>query len=293
MALNEGHVGTAKEGEDRDPRIERLYRDAAREEPPAHLDAAILGAARREVGAGPRSLGSRLRRWHVPISIAAVVMVSVSLVVLVQEEESKRDRAPAIPTIPAPADQPAAPTAPPTQPEAAKDTMQRRLAATRSAQRASREETETAARSELAPGSPPTSPAVSGAGAVATPAGKPAPQPFLAAPSAVDEMRAARPEGDSAAAGRMASAPAAPAEPQAARSPADAVRAAPLAGAIAMKSAEQVRPPVWQGFEKEPPEKWLARIEELKAQGRGPEAQEMLSEFSRRFPEHPLPPGLK
>ena len=43
MALNEPDT--------RDPRLERLYRDAGHEEPPAHLDAAILAAARREAGA--------------------------------------------------------------------------------------------------------------------------------------------------------------------------------------------------------------------------------------------------
>jgi hypothetical protein len=51
------------------------------------------------------------------------------------------------------------------------------------------------------------------------------------------------------------------------------------------------RPAIWEGFEKEPPEKWLARIEELRKQGRSAEAEEMLSEFKRRFPEHPQAAG--
>lgn len=295
MALNEGHVGEANGRAERDPRIERLYREAVREEPPARLDAAILAAARREVGAGPRPLASKLRRWHVPISIAAVVMVSVSLVILVREEEGKRNGAPRDPAIPAPADQPAAPAAAPTPPEVAKETTQRPLAATRSVRRESRDETEGAPRNELAAGSPPAPapPAASATGDVAAPAGKPLPQPFRAAPSLAEEERAVSSAADAATAGRMASAPAVPSEPQAAAPRAEARRAAPMAGTMAMKSAEQYRPPVWQGFERERPEKWLARIEELKTQGRGAEAQEMLSEFKRRFPEHPLPPGLK
>jgi antitoxin component of RelBE/YafQ-DinJ toxin-antitoxin module len=66
-----------------------------------------------------------------------------------------------------------------------------------------------------------------------------------------------------------------------------------MARAMQSKPAEQDRLPVWYGFEKELPQKWLERIEELKRQGRAVEAEEMLSEFKRRFPEHPLPPGSK
>jgi hypothetical protein len=66
-----------------------------------------------------------------------------------------------------------------------------------------------------------------------------------------------------------------------------------VAGALATKPIEPGRLPVWQGFEKEPPEKWLQRIEELKVQGREAEAQEMLAEFRRRFPQHPLPSSLR
>jgi hypothetical protein len=62
---------------------------------------------------------------------------------------------------------------------------------------------------------------------------------------------------------------------------------------MAAKPAEQDRLPVWHGFEKEPPQKWRARIEELRRQGRAAEAEEMLSEFKRRFPELPLPPDSK
>jgi hypothetical protein len=62
---------------------------------------------------------------------------------------------------------------------------------------------------------------------------------------------------------------------------------------MAAKPPEQDRLPVWHGFENEPPQKWLVRIEEFKRQGRAAEAEEMLSEFKRRFPEHPLPLGAK
>jgi len=80
-----------------------------------------------------------------------------------------------------------------------------------------------------------------------------------------------------------------PGEPPAARSAADVPPAKAMARAMAAKAAEQDRPPVWEGLEKEPPEKWLARIEELRRQGRAAEAEEMLSEFKRRFPKLPQP----
>jgi hypothetical protein len=53
------------------------------------------------------------------------------------------------------------------------------------------------------------------------------------------------------------------------------------------------RPPVWHGLEQEPPQKWLERLAELKRQGRTSEANELLAELKRRFPDHPLPSGLE
>lgn len=277
MALNEGEMGASNGRAERDPRIERLYRETRREEPPARLDAAILAAARREVGAGPRSLASKLRRWHVPVSIAAVVMVSVTLVILMEEEEGKRNGLPPVRAVPA---------------EVAQESMERQIAATPSPPRESRDDKKPVSKSEVALSSRPEPglPAAAGTGTAGTPAGKKVQEPSLAAPLHAEEERV---QADLATGGRLASTPAAPGEPRAARPRVEARRSAPVAGAIAMKSVEQDRPPVWEGLEKAPPEKWLARIEELKAQGRGPEVEEMLAEFKRRFPEHPLPPGLK
>lgn len=101
-----------------DADLARAYHDAAREEPPQHLDAAILAAARREAHAQPRALQAEKggesvpidapahhapadgRRWHVPLAIAAVVVLSVTTVTLQREEE-------AVPR-PAPPSEPAA-----------------------------------------------------------------------------------------------------------------------------------------------------------------------------------------
>ena len=72
---------------ERDARLAALYRTATQDEPPQVLDDAIRAAARRAVSSKPRSAVSSLRRsWGVPVSIAAVVVLSVSLVVVIRDE---------------------------------------------------------------------------------------------------------------------------------------------------------------------------------------------------------------
>jgi len=293
MALNERNARNANGDAERDPRLDRLYRAAAHEAPPAHLDPPILAAARREVGARPRSLTSMLRHWHVPVSIAAVVIVSVSLIILVSEEGGERIVPAPVPAVAPPAEQPAAPGAQPARVEASRETTQPQAAAPAPPRRGSRDDAKApadlgkladSARSEPGP------PAVSGVGAVATPesAAKPFPQPFRGTPRMAEE-RAAPSPADAVTAGRMAGALSAPSEPPLARSSAEAPQAESLGRAMQTKPTEQDRLPVWHGLEKEPPRKWLERIEELKRQGRAAEAEEMQSEFKRRFPEYPLP----
>lgn len=94
MAVNDNN---RDDGLERDPRIARLLEAAGGEEPPAALDAAILAAARRGVDARPQLVGGdghtsipplrAKRNWYVPVSIAAVLVLSVSLVTLVHEEK--------------------------------------------------------------------------------------------------------------------------------------------------------------------------------------------------------------
>ena len=264
------------ERDTRDPRLEHLYREAAREAPPAHLDAAILAAARREVGARPRALSAALRRWHVPVSIAAVIVVSVSLVILVKEEGGDRLGDARIPPVSAPADKP---TAELTQaPPAAAATAEKQVEAPAPVElRGSRED---ALRSVSKPaGTPP--PAQE---RVAEPLRKPVP----ASPLRLEERTEAPASPDLVSAGRVGGASPAPLEQGSAVPAADAPQAKLMARAILAKPAATDRPPVWQGLEKEPPEKWLARIEELMREGRAAEAEEMRVEFKRRFPDHPL-----
>jgi hypothetical protein len=62
-----------------DSEISRRYRSLPREEPPRHLDDAILAGARRAVA----SRG----RWYFPVAAAAVLVLAVAVTVQVQKEE--------------------------------------------------------------------------------------------------------------------------------------------------------------------------------------------------------------
>jgi hypothetical protein len=76
-----------------DDRIKDLYRQSATEQPPAHLDEAILAASRKEaLSEEQRPAAPFSGRWQLPVSIAAVVMVTVLLVPLLQEEQHEEER---------------------------------------------------------------------------------------------------------------------------------------------------------------------------------------------------------
>ncbi|HEU0290576.1 MAG TPA: hypothetical protein VFR39_07490 [Burkholderiales bacterium] len=315
MALNEINPGGTPESAERDSGLDRLYRATGREEPPARLDAAILAAAHREVGARPRTRPHAPRRWQVPVSIAAVVVLSVSLVTVVREEGGEQLlHVPPPPSMPDVAQSPplAAPAQPPVaQPApsapAVSERQLRPSVATPDPARAARREDTRASdapvtlgnMTDRSAGGPAGSVVSPSAGALSAPdsAGLRQPQPFRDAPSPA-ERRAVAPQAT------------APAEDLAARAPATAERsvapkvaapapkpaAAPLAKAMleARKEAASADAPapVWQGFEKEPPQRWLDRIAELRRLERVADADAMLVEFKRRFPSHPLPPAL-
>ena len=290
MAMKPGNGGGGN-GE-RDPRLDLLYRDTPRETPPPHLDAAILAAARRGVGARPRAL-SVLRRWRVPVSIAAVVVLSMSLVTLVKEEEGYgsflRDAR-------SPAQAPAARIAEsPEQPaESAKALEARKPAAVSAREELSLRRDEAAVKAEAELHRPAEQARSSGAPTAGPDTGAASPAAVSGVLSYQLQDSPARVEADAA----QRAAPsvgirgsAADTAPRAA-----APQPKPLVDSRRMQAEQTIamkRPPVWQGLEQEPPQKWLERLAELKRQGRTGEANELLAELKRRFPDHPLPSGLE
>lgn len=241
-----------------DPQLTALYRAGADAGPPGHLDDAIRAAARREVVAGPRRHG--LRRWSVPVSLAAVVVLSVTVVTMMRERGADRPETLALPP---PAESPAAAVArrdaappPVTVPE------------------------EVPRRVEAPSPAPPLT---------ATPA--PAPGPAAEAEKPEEVMAsgsASRAKSAAAAADRGAR------REQAA--PLLRSAPAPMAGATAGTGAfPRTLPPaapqnaLWQDLLEAPPELWIRRIAELRRSGKAEDAEKLVAEFRRRFPAERLP----
>jgi hypothetical protein len=345
MALNEDirRVGSSGEG---DPELARVYRAAPREEPPAHLDAALLAAARREVGARPR-LFPALRAWRVPVGIAAVVVLSASLVTLMREEGGSELYQPAPPELsrstgPAPRPSEGAAKAP-VEPTPPIETGPPRAAAPAARGPETQDRAAPGARREG-----------TGGGRAPEAATRPHPQPFQGAPGGAGERSAPASAADDAArtremspdppppaavldrapsaamsapppgappraaaeAGRAApppaktlrrerdlpareDAPVAAAGPASASPQAPEAKAAPDDGLYSRQQAasslelRQRVAAILKELDVQPAEKWLERIQVLRREGQTTEAREVLAEFKRRYPAHPLPAELQ
>jgi len=272
-----------------DAKVSERYRALGSEEPNAALDAAILAAARRAVGARPGAARPGLQRWALPVSVAAVVALSVTITLQMQRErpdamalyspEPKRieqNAARETPTAAAPsagaAPQPDSRKEPP---EAAKPDLakqNRALEAQRmpqpSADKRERSVDETRPAQAPSPGErkfapePAASAAPPFAGRMVTllPAAADAVADRAAAP-AESADRDRRPE-DAVASGRASSGA--------------LVRSAPASVELRAKSAEK----------DESPERWLERIVQLRVDGREREADESFAAFRKRYPDY-------
>ncbi|MBS1219320.1 MAG: hypothetical protein H6R21_2453 [Proteobacteria bacterium] len=263
-----------------DPQLAAIYRAGTAAEPPARLDDTIRAAARRAVAAGPRRSG--VRRWMVPVSLAAVIVLSVTVVTMMREQGADRldsttlspETAPPAPVAVQPGDaRPPVVTAPKV-PEAS-----------------------TARRSPAAP---------PGLVAPAEPAA-PAPAPALQADSLPRRVTAepgmAAPDSESPAKDKAAEMTRSEGFADTSRdnaavrsprrsAPAPMVDAASGAGASA-KSAAPAGNALWQDLVLAPPEKWLQRIAELRHAGKTADAAALVAEFRRRFPGEELPQDLR
>ena len=74
--------------QDRD--LSALYRQAAEEQPSAGLDARILAAARATTAPPQVVSQSWLNRWKIPVALAAIVLLTTTLTLLVQDEDAGR-----------------------------------------------------------------------------------------------------------------------------------------------------------------------------------------------------------
>lgn len=297
------------EPEPRDPRIDAAYRDAATDAPRAETDDRIRAAARRAVAAGPQSLEARARtdaqrswiaRWRVPVSIAATVVVAVTLAYMMEREDARLARIDGVPS-PAPATSPVVAQAEPPKPTEAPSAI---------------------ASAEVARAQPPVAMTPQ---AAPDPARRTAPTPssnVAAEARRADEseriVAPPPPPAPAPAAGALRAVPSAPAasaplakeaeRPSADAqafpgTPAPAVQSAPApqreaAGAAARDRAFADRP---ERMERQSPiaeqkvrtpEEWLEDLRRLKAQQRTDDFARELAEFRKRFPDYKLPADL-
>lgn len=244
--------------------LSRAYREQATEEPPAHLDRRIRLAARRRA----RSHGPFARSWTVPASLAAVLMLSVSVVVLMAppdaQDPSLRDL-PAPPATPRARGEDAGSRAPAV--ESVPDDA-RGAARARDAENAEPPAAGMLERGEIPPPAPATSttlapppaPPREPAAAPAEPPRRPAAEERMQKRSR-DEVQQSAPAAPQGAASGFAPMP---------------ERAAEKAGAVLGDDL---------GGD---PEAWLQAIEALLARGDVAAAREELAAFLARYPEHPL-----
>lgn len=263
--------------EHEDPRVSAGYRALGEERPPQALDDAILAASRRAVGAGPRRAGaSRVRRWALPVSIAAVVVLTMSLVVRIQLERPDLET----PLPSATLEKPAGDAKEEVAALSKRNELQRAEPKMGAAAPAVAERERDAMRAPAAPAPAPAAtpparqfvpepPARKQAPAEAAPSqlGAPSSPAPAAAPSAGEERAAPALREDAATAGRVASGAALQDRAQA-------------SAEVAAKKDEA-------------PREWLERIARLRREGRAKEADESLAEFRRRYPDYEIPKDLR
>jgi len=280
--------------EQRDEELSRIYRDAEGPRPPQRVDDNILAASQRVAGLvrRPAAIGFA-RRWGVPVAVAATVLVTSTLALMVYERQSGLDAiAPQVPRAGRPAKvSPAGPkpaVAPPAvlppiapAPPIPPDAMRRDEVRQR----------------------PGGSGASSGGPGPAQPAFPEVPR-APEVPRTADALRKreeAKPAPVAPAPGaniRAGAIPPQPPVPDAQRAfdvqppirPVQAPAAARAAGAL-RESATTPQSAVADAKERTP-EKWLEDIRKLRLEGKMAEADRELAEFKKRYPDYRLPEDL-
>ena len=230
------------------------YRAGSIEEPPAHLDAAIVAAARREVG---RSRFAR--NWHLPASIAAVLVIGVSLALMTSEIEDPLPPVDTSARIAMGDSRQAAPVLEMKQ-ESAPPALRSGV------ERESRQSRERSARSDRDADTRQNSAAGQADSATAAPP--------VVAPAPAPALRQLEPATPSESVAEQKSAAADSAHGQ--RATAALRKAAPSSEAAAGA-----------------PEEWLKTIEDLLRNGKTAQAREQLAEFRKRYADYRIPETLR
>jgi hypothetical protein len=299
----------------RDEDLSRAWAQISLDEPPVALDEAIRAAARRAAQAGPRPTGARaLSRWRVPVSVAAVLVISATITLLVAERETHvpLETQEAHEQLVAP--QPMAEAEPTAEPEGVKretgvgsaaraPAEKRRVAPAKGGTEPAPADADGAlsdapVRSDEVDGGLPAADArpadspvrrdASAAGAAEAP--RPMVKDSLELKKESTRKSTAQPNGSRAEEGARPRALAQPGRAQEPASSAPAAAPPSTAGAAAAPAPEaSFSAQEEAGLE---PEAWLERIVELRKAGKLEEAARSLERFRRRYPDYPLPPEL-
>jgi hypothetical protein len=252
--------------------LSRHYADLPQVEPPDHLDAAILAEGHRAVGSRPGA--KPVRRWAIPLSLVASVLVVV--MVGLQFPYMLHDAA--LPTAPT-EERAAATMMDKAMPETAAAPAQKTRRAEQDAPRITPADVRgLLSAAPVAPASPAAAPPPAAAMAAEPQRLKEQAQFENEAVLAKAKKSSGRLEGNASdrleqyapAAARMA----APAPVQSESKPKEAFT----------KDAGDTNPR---------PEEWLARIKLLEQQGKLDEARKELAAFKKRYPQHPVPEALE
>jgi hypothetical protein len=284
--------------EQRDEELSRIYRDAEGPRPPQRVDDNILAASQRVAGLARRPAGFGFaRRWGVPVALAATVLVTSTLALMVYERQSGLDaiapqasragRTKVSPAEPR-ADQPRTPSPAVLQPIAPAPPISQALQSDRVEQGPG----ESAATSGGLGTGPAFVPEVPRTAEVLRKRDEAKPAPVAPAPAANVRAGAIPPQ---------------PPVPDTRRAfdlqppmrPVQAPAAAPAAGALS-ESAPQGTSVAATGSrlaspeaKERTPEKWLEDIRKLRFEGKMADADRELAEFKKRYPDYRLPEDLR
>lgn len=256
------------------------YRDLAREEPPAALDSAILAASRRAVGRPSLS-----RRWAMPVSIAAVLVLAFGVTLQMQREE------PGVATS-TPQYKSVAP-APPAAKEPAL-TLDRAISSAPPPVESAPAPNKALASRKRATSEAPPAP-LGKIESEAPPEAKRSDAPAEAFEKRAEPKAFADSVAPATAARAPAAAPAAPAAaaapaPQSSANPSDESRT--FGTRDKRESANALQAPARAPAALAEPERELERIARIRSEGRHDEADKALAEFRRKYPEYRIPEAM-
>jgi hypothetical protein len=307
MALNQG-----SEQRPEDVRLAELYREAAAEVPPEHLDRLIRDRARRpEQSLTPPKQRSWWPSWHAPLAAAAIAVLSATLVITMTQEGGERAALSPAKSEPR-ASEGSAGSAEDEPPLRAQRPTESERIANRAEDSVSKAKPRAAPSPQSAPSAPDTSPAetyrpdaaAAESRVLSGQRRKPAAVRDQSEASSVGEREAAVAAAPASAVPRAATASPQPLSAGTAPEPTTGAAAKPArsdnalasrrmeAARVAPKSSSLAAALIAE-LEDEPASRWIERIVTLRRDGRRQDADAVLAEFKLRYPSEPLPESLQ